>query len=287
MELAHKLCVVTGANSGIGKAAAADFAARGAYVIMICRNESRARRAREEIVSRTQNTGVEIMLADLSWQYEIREAAGRITSKFGQVDVLVNNAGTITSGREETPDGIEKTFAVNHLAPFLLTNLLMDHLRAAGQARVITVSSGAHRKGASLFHLDNLQLEEGFTPYGAYGLSKLCNIMFTHELARRSRGSGIMAAAMHPGTVSTRITSEAGGFTRLAWALGRPFMRSAEEGADTILWLASTDEIGDSGKYYKDRREVSPHPLAFDDERTEKLWEISARLCSLESGATV
>lgn len=285
MDLKNKLCVVTGANSGIGKAAAIDFAARGAYVVMICRNEKRARKARKEITAQTGNPGVEVVLADFAWQYEIREAASRISSTFEQVDLLVNNAGTITSRREETMSGLEKTFAVNHLGPFLLTNLLLDRLRAAPEARVITVSSGAHRKGAELFDPENLQLETGFTPYGAYGLSKLCNLMFTHELARRTGGSGLCAFSMHPGLVNTRLTKEAGWLTRMAWTLARPFMRSPEQGADTIVWLATTDEADElNGRYFKDREMVQPDPIAFDDRRTEELWRISARLCDLEAG---
>lgn len=285
MDLNNKLCVVTGANSGIGKAAAMDFAGRGAYVVMICRNEKRAMKAREEIIDQTGNPGVEVVLADFAWQYEIREAASHITTKFEQVDLLVNNAGTITSRREETMSGLEKTFAVNHLGPFFLTNLLLDRLRAAPEARVITVSSGAHRKGAKLFDPENLQLESGFTPYGAYGLSKLCNLMFTHELAKRTEGTGIIASAMHPGLVSTRLTSESGILTRLLFHLGRPFMRSAGEGADTIIWLATTPVTEElSGKYFKDRERVRPDPIAYDDRRTEELWRISARLCDLETG---
>lgn len=288
MDLANKLCVVTGANAGIGKETARIFASRGAYLVMICRNEERGLKARDEIIRSTGNSGVELLMADFTWQYEIREAASRIRSKFEQVDVLVNNAGTVLARREETLDGIEKTFAVNHLAPFLLTNLLMEQLLAAPDARVITVASGAHRRGAGVFHLGNLQLETGWSSYRAYGLSKLCNIMFTHELARRTGGTGLSALSMHPGVVSTRLTKEAGGLARLAWTLGRPFMRSPEEGADTVVWLAEDEGAGQrSGGYFKDRTEREPHALARDNELTEELWEISARLCGLGSEAGV
>lgn len=284
MDLANKLCVVTGANAGIGKVVAREFASRGAYLVMVCRNEERALRARDEIVRSTGNSGVEVMLADFAWQYEIREVASRIKAKFEQVDVLVNNAGTVLSRREETLDGIEKTFAVNHLAPFLLTNLLMDRLLSAPDARVITVASGAHRRGAGIFHMGNLQLETGWSSYRAYGLSKLCNIMFTHELARRTGGTGLTALSMHPGVVSTRLTKKAGWFTHLAWTLGRPFMRSPEKGADTIIWLAEDESVRRrSGGYFRDRAEREPHSLATDNELTEELWEISAGLCSLET----
>ncbi|MDZ7771224.1 MAG: SDR family oxidoreductase [Balneolaceae bacterium] len=288
MDLANKLCVVTGANAGIGKEVAQAFASRGAYLVMICRNEERGLKARDDIVRATGNSGVEVLLADFAWQYEIREVASHIAAKFEQVDVLVNNAGTVLSHREETLDGVEKTFAINHLAPFLLTNLLMERLLAAPDGRVVTVSSGAHRTGAGAFHLGNLQLDTSWSSYRAYGLSKLCNIMFTHELARRTRGTALSAFSMHPGVVNTRLTKEAGWLTRMAWNLGRPFMRSPEKGAETIVWLAEDDRVPErTGGYFKDRSEQEPHPLARDNELTEELWEISARLCSLGTEAQV
>ncbi|MDZ7717004.1 MAG: SDR family NAD(P)-dependent oxidoreductase [Balneolaceae bacterium] len=172
MDMKNKLCIVTGANSGIGKATAMELASRDAYVVMICRNEERGLNAKKEIIQKTGNTGVELLLADFSYQYEIREVAEQIINKFEQVDVLINNAGTIFHKREETLDGIEKTFAVNHLGPFLLTNLLLPHLKKAPEARVINVASEAHRVGVPVFDLGNLQLMEGFGGVKAYGLSK-------------------------------------------------------------------------------------------------------------------
>lgn len=282
VNMEHKLCMVTGANSGIGRVTARKLADAGAYVIMLCRNEEKARRVRKEIVGETGNTGVEIIIADLSLQYDIRRAAERFNSKFDQLDVLVNNAGTITSKRVETPDGIEKTFAVNHLGPFLLTNLLLDPLQTAPAARVVNVSSESHRMGANAFDLDNLQLTEGFTPMKAYGISKLCNIMFTHELAKRTENTSITTNALHPGIVSSGIVSEASWTMKILFMIGRPFMRSKAKGAETSIYLATSPEVEDiSGKYFKNKKITTPVAPAYDDEITEELWEISEKLSGL------
>jgi NAD(P)-dependent dehydrogenase (short-subunit alcohol dehydrogenase family) len=278
----NKLCLITGANSGIGKATTFELARQGAYVIMLCRDEDRAQKAREEIVKETGSTGVEVMLADFTYQYEIREVADQFNSKFEKLDVLINNAGMIPSSRSETIDGVEKTFAVNHLGPFLLTNLLLDRLLAAPQARIINVSSEVHRLGASIFHLANLQLEEGYSPMKAYGLSKLCNIMFTHELATRLSETAITANALHPGVVRTRLSSQAGLLTKLFYLIGKPFMKSPVKGAETPVYLATSTEVADiSGKYFKNKKIRKPADIAFDDELTRKLWEISEELTKL------
>ena len=282
MDLSNKLCVVTGANSGIGKETVRDFARRGAYVVMVCRNEHRAEQARREIEDDTGHTGLEIVLADLAVQHDIRQAAEQITQQFDHVDILVNNAGFIPNKREVTAGGIEKTFAVNHLAPFLLTNLLLTPLQKAKSARVITVSSEVHRLGARIFDLDNLQLSEGFSPMKAYGLSKLCNIMFTHELARRTRSRTITANCLHPGVVSTQLSEEAGWGTKLFYLLGKPFMRSAEGGAQTSIYLATSDEVQQvSGQYFKNKQLTQPSKIAFDDDKAGKLWKQSQKMVGL------
>lgn len=283
MDMQNKLCIVTGANSGIGKATALHLAQMGAYVVMICRNEEKAQQAREYIISRTGNTGVEVMLADFAYQYEIREVADQFRNKFDKLDVLVNNAGMIPSRRTETIDGIEKTFAVNHLGPFMLTNLLLDPLLAAPRARVVTVASEVHRLGASIFHMANLQLEEGFSPMKAYGLSKLCNIMFTYELARRMEDTPLTANALHPGMVSTRLASEASWLMKLFYTIGKPFMRSADKGAETPIYLATSDEVSEiSGRYFRNKKEIKPADIAYDDELTRQLWDISESLTKLQ-----
>lgn len=279
MDLTNRLCVVTGANSGIGKETVRDFARRGAYVIMVCRNEARANQARREIVKDTGHTGLEIVLADLAVQYDIRRAAEEITAQFDHVDILVNNAGYLPNEREVTADGIEKTLAVNHLAPFLLTKLLLNSLQQAKEARVITVSSEVHRLGARVFDLDNLQLKNNFSPMKAYGLSKLCNIMFTYELAKQTHDDAITANCLHPGVVSTQLSEEAGWATKLFYLMGKPFMRSPEGGAQTSIYLATSDEVQNvSGRYFKNKQLASPSNIAFDDKKTAQLWEQSNKM---------
>lgn len=282
-NLSNKVCLITGANSGIGKATAKKLATLGAYIIMVCRNEDRAESAKQEIIKDSGHQGVEIMLADLALQHDVREVAAQCTGQFDQLDLLINNAGMIPSERQETPEGIEKTLAVNHLAPFLLTNLLMDLLNGAPAARVINVSSETHRSAAGSFEIDNLQLQDGYSPMKAYSLSKLCNIMFTHELAKRTANTNITTNALHPGTVRTNLTSEASWLWYLLFMIGKPFMRSPSSGAETPVYLATSDDVNDvSGKYFKNNRPVAPADIAFDDNRTEQLWKKSEELTGLE-----
>lgn len=274
--------MVTGANSGIGKETTKTLARMGGYVIMLCRNEEKAKRAKQEIIDETGHSGVEIMLADLAHQYDIREAAQKFNKKYNALDVLVNNAGIIASKREETPEGIEKTFAINHLGPFLLTNLLMGALENAEQARIVNVSSEIHRLGASVFDMDNLQLKSNYSSLKAYGLSKLCNIMFTHELAKRHDSTSIKANALHPGVVGTHLADEASLWMKAMYIIGKPFMRSPKSGAETSLYLATSDEVdGISGKYFKNKKQTKPSSIAFDDDLTQQLWEKSERLTGL------
>jgi NAD(P)-dependent dehydrogenase (short-subunit alcohol dehydrogenase family) len=284
MNIENKTCLVTGANSGIGKYTAQALVRRGAYVVMLCRNEEKAERARQQIMEETGQSGVEILLADLAHQYDIRKAAERFCDRFDALDILINNAGIIPSGRNETPEGIERTLAINHLGPFLLTNLLMEPLQNAPAARVVNVASEVHRLGAAIFDIDNLQLKTGYSPVKAYGLSKLCNIMFTHELAKRTADTAITANALHPGVVSTQLAEEASVWMKLAYFMGKPFMRSPKSGAQTSIFLATSEEAsGTSGKYFKNKKVASPASLAYDDELTQKLWEKSDQLCGLGS----
>lgn len=282
MDLNNKLCIVTGANSGIGKETVRAFAVQGAYVIMICRNEQRATHAQQELINNTGHTGIEVMLADLAIQHDVREVARQISEKFEKVDILVNNAGTIPGKREETIDGIEQTLATNHLAPFLLTNLLLGNLKKSPEARVINVSSEAHRSGADAFDINNLQLKENYSPYKVYGVSKLCNIMFTYELAKRYEETSIITNSLHPGVVRTQLAEEAGWVTKLLYFIGKPFMRSPKSGAQTSIYLATSEEVKSiSGKYFKNKQITDPTPIAFDDELTKKLWDKSKELTKL------
>ncbi len=281
-NLENKVCLITGANSGIGKVTAKKLAQKGAYIVMLCRNEDKAETARKEIIKESGQSGIEILLTDLALQYDIRRAVDQFLNKFDALDILINNAGIIVSGRQETADGIEKTFAVNHLAPFLLTNLLIVALKKAPDARVINISSEAHRSVAHAFDLENLQLKKEFSPMKAYGLSKLCNIMFTHELAKRTTDYSITTNALHPGTVRTKLTSEASWLMYLLFTLGKPFMKSPEKGAETPVYLATSKEVeGESGYYFKNKEKIEPAKIALDDILTEKLWDISEKLTGL------
>lgn len=188
----------------------------------------------------------------------------------------------IPAERRETPEGIERCLAINHLAPFLLTNLLMDALKKASAARIINVSSEVHRVGAPIFNLDNLQLNKGYSPTKAYGLSKLCNIMFTHELAKRTTDRTITANCLHPGVVNTQLADEASWMMKFFYLVGKPFMRSSKGGAQTSIYLATSDEVSKvSGKYFKNRKEASPSSVAFDNELTEALWKKSEQLTGI------
>jgi len=283
MDIKNRLCIITGANSGIGKATSLALAERGAYLILICRNEHKAEKARNEIIQQTGNSGVEIIIADIGLRYDVLKAVENIQERFDQVDLLINNAGMFPSERKETQEGIEQTFAVNHLGHFILTYLLMDKLKSSDRARIINVASDAHKAGAPFFDPDNLMLNKGYNPMKAYGISKLCNIMFTHELARRTEGSDIQTFSLHPGVVNTNLASEAGWMLKLLYVIGAPFMRSPEKGAETSIYLATADHLSDkNGKYFKNKKISKPAGIAYDDELTEILWDKSKQLADLE-----
>jgi NAD(P)-dependent dehydrogenase (short-subunit alcohol dehydrogenase family) len=282
MNIDNKLCIVTGANSGIGKETVRAFAEQGAYVVMVCRNQQRAEEAKDELIADTGHAGIEVMLADLAVQHDIHQLADQIINKFDNVDILVNNAGLIADEREETIDGIEKTLAVNHLAPFLLTNLLADHLKRASDARVVNVASEVHRMGASSFDINDLQLTSNYSSIRAYGISKLCNIMFTHELAKRMQDTNITTNSLHPGVVRTQLAEEASWMMKLFYWIGSPFMRSPRSGAGTSIYLATSDEVKNtSGKYFKSKKMTEPAAIAYDDDLTEQLWQKSEQLTQL------
>lgn len=282
MDMQNKVCVVTGANCGIGKETVRQLARKGASLAMICRNEARGEAARKDIIESTGNKKISLFLADFAHQNEIRAVADQLLSKYSQIHVLVNNAGTMFANRMETKEGIEMTFAVNHLAPFLLTNLLLPSLKKAPAARIITVASEVHRLGARFFDLKNLQLQEGFSGLKAYGISKLCNIMFSHELARRTASDSCVVNSLHPGAVRTNLANEAGKLMKLFYLLGAPFMKSSRSGAQTPVFLATSEDVKNiSGSYFINKKERTPASIANDDEVTTELWKISTTLTNL------
>ena len=273
------MALVTGGTSGIGKATAMALAAMGADVVVVGRNPERGERAAAEIRAQTGGT-VDLALADLSSQAEVHRLAEEFRQRYDRLDVLVNNAGLVQSTRTETPDGIETTFAINHLAPFLLTNLLLDVLEESAPSRVVTVSSEAERWGNIDF--DDLQSKKKYRGFPVYGMTKLANIMFTYELAGRLKGTGVTATCMHPGAVNTRFGTNNSGPMTILFRLFKPFMRTPEQGADTLIWLASSPEVeGASGRYYSDRKPIEPKKIAQDPEARRRLWEESERLTGL------
>ncbi|HOC41821.1 MAG TPA: SDR family NAD(P)-dependent oxidoreductase [Thermoanaerobaculales bacterium] len=276
-----RVCVITGASSGIGRAAALDLAALGARVVIVARDPGRGAAARDEVAAATGRRDVALEIADLRSQREVRDLAGRLLAAEAAIHVLVNNAGLTLSERRLTEDGLEETFAVNHLAPFLLTGLLLDRLRASAPARVVTVASAAHR--AAVIPFDDLNGERGFSGWRAYGWTKLANILFTAELARRLDGSGVTATCLHPGVVATGFAREGPLLVReFQRRLGRHLLLDPKRGADTLVWLAASAEVeGASGGYYANRRPVTPAKAARDAAAARRLWEISERLTGL------
>jgi len=282
-NLEHKTILITGANSGIGKVAATHLAEMNAQVVMLCRNRERAEEARNEIIHQTGNTNIFILLADLSDQKQIFGVAREFCRMFEHLDILINNAGIIDHGRTLTPDGLERTFAVNHLGAFLLTNLLREPLENATSARIITVSSEAH-KFADL-DIDDLQLERGYYPLKAYANSKLCNVLFTKALDKRLRrtASNITANCLHPGAVATTFGDKGSIWFRLIWLLSKPFLISPEDGAKTILHLATDESVANvSGEYFKECKISNVSNSASNEHLAEELWERSAELTSLK-----
>ncbi|WP_428265210.1 SDR family oxidoreductase [Haliangium sp.] len=281
-NMTGKLCIITGASAGIGKATARGLAAMGADLLLVCRDQARGDAAMRE-VSDAGAGSVTLLLGDLSSQEEIRRLADEILDRCERIDVLINNAGGIFGERRLTVDGLELTFALNHLAYFLLTHLLLERLQASGPARIINVSSDAHRPAR--LDWNNLQGERSYRAMSAYCTSKLANVLFTRELARRVDG-GVSVHCMHPGAVRSNFGSTASPLFKNLVKLIGPFMRSPERGADTIVWLASAPEgAASSGGYFVDRTEKRPSRAARDEETARRLWAESERLVGLGGDA--
>jgi NAD(P)-dependent dehydrogenase (short-subunit alcohol dehydrogenase family) len=273
--------MVTGANSGIGKATALGLARMGATVVMVCRDRARGEAAQSEVKAQSGNDAVDLLLADLSSQQSIRQLVEDFKQRYSQLHVLINNAGVFMLTRRETVDGLEKTFAVNQLAPFLLSNLLLDVLKASAPARIVNVSSGAHEAG--YIKLDDLQSKKSYRSMRAYGQSKLALVLFTYELARRLAGTGVTANCLHPGFVATNIAQrDLPAVARIAAKL--VFLRgiSPEEGAKTSLYLASSPEVeGVTGQYFVKCKPRRSTPISYDESLQRQLWEECAKLVKL------
>lgn len=277
----NKIILITGANSGIGKAAATALAEMGAHVVMMSRDTGKGELARQDVMRISKNSNVDLVQCDLASMDSIRKFADEFLSKYSRLDVLINNAGIYTSKRMETADGFEYQIGVNHLGHFLLTHLLLDLLKKSSPARIINVSSGAHFGGK--IDLNDLHIQHRYSGWKAYAQSKLANILFTYELAHRLAGSGVTANCLHPGFVNTRFafnrdTEKPHPMVRL----GKPFAIQASEGAATIVYLAASPQVeGITGKYFAKRKERSSSRASYDLILAEKLWNISKVHCRL------
>lgn len=276
--LNNQLCMVTGANAGIGKQTARELAAQGAHVVMVARSQERGEAARKELIVETSNERIDLLVADLSSQASIHQMAEEFRNRYDRLNVLVNNAGVFFSDRQVSVDGLEMTFALNHLGYFLTTLSLWDVISASGPARVVNVSSDAHR-GAKI-NFDDLQCEHRYQGFKAYGMSKLANILFTYELDRRLHGANVTVNALHPGFVASNFGQNNGGVVGFFMKRIVPwFGRSVEEGAATSVYLASSSNVeGVSGKYFTDCKAVESSPESYNQETARRLWQISEEL---------
>jgi retinol dehydrogenase 14 len=285
-DLEGKVALVTGATSGIGKAAALELAKMGAHVIVVGRNLAKTEASVQEIKTQSANQLVDMLLADLSSMKAVRQLAQEFKEQYQQLDILVNNAGAIVTSRQESVDGYEMTFAVNHLAHFLLTNLLLDVLQSSNAARVINVSSDAHPMATLDF--DDLQNKNTYQFLKVYAKSKLANILFTYELARRLEGSNVSVNAMEPGAVATNLLGYNSGpfwnlLARFISPFLSPFLSTPKKGAETIIYLASSAAVKDiSGQYFdKNCQSVKSSPVSYDEQVASRLWDESTRLVGL------
>ncbi len=277
-----KICMVTGANSGIGKATALELAQMGATVVMVCRDRARGEQARSEITTKSRKNAVDLLQADLSSQQSIRHLVETFQHHYTHLHVLINNAGAAFPGRRrETVDGLEMTFAVNYLAPFLLTHLLLDVLKASAPARIVNVSSAAHT--SSSIQMDDLQAEKLYRPMRTYPQAKLAVVQFTYQLARRLQGTGVTANCLHPGFVATNFAQSDGGpAVRLLVKVLGSFGASPQEGANTSIYLASSPEVeGVTGTYFVKSIPRRSAAISYDESLQRQLWEQSAKLVNV------
>jgi NAD(P)-dependent dehydrogenase (short-subunit alcohol dehydrogenase family) len=275
-----KICIITGANSGIGKAAATELALTGAKVILVCRDGEKGMKTLQEIKEVSKNDSLELIIADLSRQKDIHQLSEKIHKKYPVIHILINNAGAVNDRRTETVDKIETTFATNHLAYFLFTLLILDNLKSAPKARIINLASEAQRTGT--IHFEDLNLNNDFSAFKSYSQSKLANVIFTYELARRLKDTNVTVNCVHPGLVRTNFGKNLSGFFKGIIFLMRPFMRSAKKGAETVVWLATSDEVeGITGKYYTDKKEIKSNIISYDLQIAKHLWEESERMTGL------
>lgn len=277
-----KTVVITGGTSGIGEVAALELAQMGARIVLVGRDKPRAQTTLARLRERGPGLAHTVHYADLTRLAEMKRVAAQIAGAEPRIDVLINNAGAMFAARRVTEDGLERTFALNHMAYFVVTAGLRERLTASAGARIVNTASDAHR--GAMLDFDNLQSEKGFGALQAYGRSKLCNILFTRELARRLHGTGVTANCLHPGFVATRFGDQSGGLiSHMVW-LAKYFAIPPTEGAKTVVYLASSPEAdGVSGKYFYKCRATTPSPAAEDDQAASALWERSVALAGVKA----
>ena len=281
-DLSGKTAIVTGANSGIGKATALELAKMGTRLVMVCRNYEKGEKARQEIIAESQNENVELMLADMSSKDSIRRLASDFQNTHKKLELLINNAGVYLTRRQVTPDGLETTLATNLLGPFLLTNLLLGLLKSSASSRIVNVSSDAHN--GIRMNFDDLQGEKRFSGWQAYGQSKLGMILFTHELSKRLAGTGVTVNSVHPGVVRTNFAKNNGGLVALGFRLIGVFFISPSASAKRVLYVATSPALENvSGKYFSKMREEKSSKESYDDMAAERLWQISEQLTGLSA----
>ena len=275
-----KVCMITGANSGIGKATTQGLANLGATVVMVCRSRERGKEALDEIKQKSGNEDIYLLVADLASQAAIRSLVEDFRKEHSTLHVLINNAGIIPRKRMLTVEGLETQFAVNHLAPFLLTNLLVDVLKDSAPARVVTVASDMHR-GATI-DFDDLQAAQSYRPLRVYSRTKLANVLFTYELARKLEGTKVTANCLHPGVVATKLLANAMGLPSPLKSTTKLIGSGPEKGAKTSIYLATSPEVeGISGKYFVRQKPVESSEISYDESLAGRLWKRSAELTGL------
>ena len=275
-----KICMITGANSGIGKATAIGLSKLGAHLVLVCRNQERAESAIKDIKEKSGNELIDLLIADLSSQNEIHRVVSEFKDKYEKLDVLINNAGVNLPKRTFTVDEIESTFAVNYLSYFMLSILLFEDLKKGDPARIVNVASSIQAKSIDF---ENLNGEKNYGQLKAYSLSKLAVILFTHEFANKLNGTGVIVNCLHPGFVKTNMIRNFRPFVKYFYHLVGLFMKSPKKGAKTSIFLASSPEVnGVSGKYFKNRKETKSVKISYDEETAKKLWEISVKLTNVD-----
>jgi NAD(P)-dependent dehydrogenase (short-subunit alcohol dehydrogenase family) len=284
VDMSGKTVMITGFTAGVGKAATFALAEMGADLVGVCRNAEKGKAVVEEVRQKTGVRNLEMFAGDLGLQRDVRRVAGEFLATGRLLHVLFNNAGVVMQRRDTTAEGLEMTFAVNHLGYFLLTNLLIESLRAGAPSRVVCTASDAHKFAGREIDFDDLQSESSYSTFGVYGKSKLCNILFARELARREAENGVSAYAFHPGFVGSDFAKNNGALASALVKLISPFARSTEKGAETGVYLCTSPGITEaSGGYFQDMKPNRPSKVASSDDVARRLWEASAELTQLEA----